>query len=205
VRDVFTPIHARQLSGLVAECRALFNRPGAPFFWVNLAGFGKAGARDWTGLRDQQNKALATPGTGQAVAYDLGDETDIHPKNKQEVGRRLSLLSLNRAYGLKVEDSGPAPVEKNTDGDSIRIRFTGAGEGLRCDNPTGQGLFELAASDGIFFPATSLQVGRDTVIIKSDAVAAPVHVRYAWQNLPQGALANSAGLPAAPFAITASQ
>jgi sialate O-acetylesterase len=209
VADVFAPIHARQLSGLVAECRRLFNRPDAPFFWVNLAGFAKAGKRDWTGVRHQQNLALATPGTAQAVAYDIGDETDIHPKNKQEAGRRLALLALRRVYGFDIEDTGPVPVEAvaiagtGAGAGAIRLRFDHAGAGLRCNNPTGEGLFELASAAGEFFPAVSLQVGRDTVVVQSAAVAAPVRVRYAWQNLPKGALANSEGLPAAPFLIKA--
>ncbi|MDR0352139.1 MAG: sialate O-acetylesterase [Opitutaceae bacterium] len=202
VADVFAPIYARQLSGLVAECRQLFNRPGAPFFWVNLAGFGKAGNRDWTGVRHQQNLALATPGTAQAVAYDIGDETDIHPKNKQETGRRLALLALRRVYDFDIEDTGPVPVQAVAAGQhTLRLRFNHAGDGLRCDNPTGEGLFELASAEGEFFPATSLQIGRDTVVVRSAAVPAPARVRYAWQNLPKGALANSEGLPAAPFLI----
>ncbi len=202
VADVFAPIYARQLSGLVTECRQLFDRPGAPFFWVSLAGFGNAGKRDWTGVRDQQNRALATPGTAQAVAYDIGDETDIHPKNKQETGRRLALLALRRVYGFDIEDTGPVPVEAVAVGkDAIRLRFSHAGAGLRCGNPTGEGLFELAADDGEFVPAVSLKIERDTVLVRSAAVAVPARVRYAWQNLPKGALTNSDGLPAAPFLI----
>jgi len=132
-----------------------------------------------------------------ALAIDLGQANELHPKNKQDVGRRLALIALNKTYGMQdVKYSGPVYDKSTVDGGKIKITFTeGSGLNFKTTPATG---FEIAGEDQVFHPATAILDG-DTVVVSSPEVKNPVAVRYAWANAPQASLYNSAGLPAVPF------
>lgn len=198
---------------LIAGWRAAFNQPDMPFYWVQLAGWGANGDADGTGfawLRDAQDRTLSVPGTGQAVAIDVGDRDNIHPGRKQEVGNRLARLALHRTYGRReVADSGPVfaglELKANDNPALIRVRFTQVAGGLvnrNDDDPAAVYGFEVAGEDKIFRHAIARvdDAAKGSVLVTApDGIAAPVHVRYAWRNYPQCTLANAEGLPAAPF------
>ena len=186
---------ARQLA-LVRELRDRFERSEMPFLFVQLAGYGSSPSWPW--MREAQTRVLSEPFTGMATAIDVGERHDIHPRNKQEVGRRLALVARARVYGVHgLEDSGPVFVRVAFDGPRARVFFSHA-HGLRSRNPAGLRGFTLAGSDGTHHAARAV-VERDAVVVTSDAVSEPRAVRYAWEDFPEADLENSAGLPAFPF------
>ncbi|WP_404424174.1 sialate O-acetylesterase [Nibricoccus sp. IMCC34717] len=187
------------LRELITSWRADFRAPEAPFYVVQLANFDGENplATDWALLRDQQASILDLPATGLAVTIDIGERKDIHPKNKQEVGRRLALIARAQVYGQSVDYLGPAFDGAAREGAAMRIRFKNTAGALTArDKPlTG---FEIAGADKVFYPATA-SIRRDTVLVSSPKVAEPVAVRYAWRNSPEANLYSGAGLPAVPF------
>jgi sialate O-acetylesterase len=131
-----------------------------------------------------------------AVAVDIGDSYDIHPKNKQEVGRRLALAAEAIAYGRNVVYSGPLYESMAAEGNKIRLRFKHVDSGLKAKEPL-EG-FEIAGEDRKFHPAEASIEGK-TVVVRSSEVSLPVAVRYAWADNPKCSLSNQEGLPASPF------
>jgi sialate O-acetylesterase len=186
---------------LITTWREQFGQGDIPFYWVSLANF-KNEADDPTGrnyafLREAQARALALPNTGQALAIDLGNPDDIHPTNKQAVGRRLALLARNRTYGLTTDDTGPTFAKAVRQGATLRITFDHVATGLIAYEKLPQAL-ELAGADHVWRPAAG-RIENNTLIVFSPLVPEPVAVRYAWSNSPAANLYNGAGLPAAPF------
>lgn len=192
---------------LIAGWREVFQQPDLPFFWVQLAAYapnGDASGNAFAWLRDAQDRTLSVPGTGQALAIDIGDRDDIHPANKQDVGLRLARLALHRVYGqADVVDSGPVLSKAEFSAGEIRLHFSGIAGGLKNTNAAGDLLgFEVAGSDKNFLPAKARidNAAEGLVVVETPAsVAAPVFVRYAFRNFPANSLANGEGLPAAPF------
>ncbi|MGL6076087.1 MAG: sialate O-acetylesterase [Fimbriiglobus sp.] len=172
-----------------------------PFFMVQLAPFGngKWDNVQYAELRDAQyatTKKLKN--VGIAVITDVGHETDIHPQGKQPVGERLALAARNMVYGEKVEYQGPEYKSHKVEGDKVVVSFNHA-NGLMAKGDEVAG-FMLAGEDGKFFPATAKIEGMN-VVLTSDKVTKPVHVRFGWMNFakPTLNLFNKAGLPAYPF------
>lgn len=189
-------------STMIKAWRVHFGQDDFPFYWVNLANYGvptdnNERGRTYAFLREAQTKTLALPNTGQALAIDIGDPKNIHPTNKQEVGRRLALLARNRIYGLSGDDMGPVFASATREGAALRVRFTHASGGLVAHDRPVQAL-EIAGSNRVFYPAEG-RIDRDTLIVAASAVREPVAVRYAWTNAPEANLYNGAGLPATPF------
>ncbi|MEY4939475.1 MAG: hypothetical protein RIQ93_1210 [Verrucomicrobiota bacterium] len=186
-------------SAMITGWRAAFEQGELPFFWVNLAGFQAPdpSGRNYAFLREAQTQTLALPNTAQAVAIDLGEAKDIHPKNKQDVGRRLALLAKRRLYGIPCDDTGPTYASMTREGSAVRVRFNFASGGLVAHNSP-PGALELAGSDKVFHPARG-RIDRTTLVVSSPAVPEPVAVRYAWQNFPLANLYSGAGLPVVPF------
>lgn len=185
---------------LITSWRQHLGQGDVPFFWVNLAAFDPP--EDSTGtsyalLREAQTQALALPNTGQAIAIDIGDPFDIHPTNKQEVGRRLALLARNRVYGISGDDTGPTFAGAAREGQALRVRFAHADTGLVAHEKPVQSL-EIAGEDRVFHPAVG-RIEKGTLVVSALAVPNPVAVRYAWRNAPEANLYNGAGLPAVPF------
>ena len=189
--------YGERVRAMIRDWRNLWNEGDFPFYYVQLASFGTPA--DWADLREQQDMALLEPNTGRALAIDIGNPTDIHPTNKQEVARRLALVALSNAYGLKgFETSGPVFDKMQIDGSAVRVSFTHAGSLYTAGNaPTVLG-FELAGEDGVYHPATGV-IEKDIVLVTSTEVSEPKNVRYAWKSAPEVNLVNGEGLPAAPF------
>jgi sialate O-acetylesterase len=188
---------------LIGDWRELWNNPELPFYFVQLAAY-KAPSREpaaggqFARMREAQAKALAIPHTGMAVAIDIGDEKDIHPRNKLDVGKRLARQALVNTYGKPGTPSGPTFREASLRGDSIRVTFGHINGGLVArGGPLKR--FAIAGADGSFVQAEAVIEG-DSVVVSSPSVAHPAYVRYAWADNPEGAnLYNADGLPAAPF------
>jgi sialate O-acetylesterase len=179
---------------MIRQWREDFKQGDIPFYYVQLAAFDNNAP--WAFQREAQQCALNLAATGEAVAIDIGEAKNIHPKNKQDVGRRLALNALAGAYGRDVEYSGPRFAGVANENGKLRIRLTHAA-GLRAK---GSGLpgFEIAGADRKFTPARAVIEG-ETVVVYSDAIKNPVAVRYAWASYPEATLYNASGLPASPF------
>ena len=176
-----------------------------PFLWVQLPNFGTPDAEPsanaaWATQRESMDAALSLPKTGRAVAIDVGDAGNIHPRNKQDVGARLALVARKVAYGENVLASGPTYHSHSVRGDTIIVAFNNLGSGLASRMTGGRvGGFSIAGADRKFAWAQAQIVG-NTVHVWSDSVRNPVAVRYAWANNPDRvSLYNREQLPAAPF------
>ena len=190
-------LYHKQLTQLVTSWRTLWNDE-VPFAWVQLPNYTAPG-EGWPRVRESMLKTLALPKTGMAITIDLGDAKDIHPKNKQDVGKRLSYWALGTVYGKNVPAiSGPLPTGSTINGNAITVSFKHANGGLK--SITGGPLtgFQIAAADQQWKTAEAKIVG-ETVVVSSAEMAQPVAVRYAWKDWPDYSLANGAGLPASPF------
>jgi len=185
---------------MIRQWRADFGQGDFPFYFVQLANFARGGAdkthMQWAFLREAQTLALQLPQTGMAVTIDIGDPLNVHPKNKQEVGRRLALLYRAQVRGENVEYSGPVFAGIKTHGGAVEIALTHAAGLTAGGHPLTA--FEIAGADQVFRPATA-EISGETVKLSSPDVPAPVAVRYAWRNAPDACLFNGAGLPASPF------
>ncbi len=190
---------------MIEDWRAKWGQGDFPFLFVQLANF-MAPAEEpkpsaWAELREAQDMTLSLPNTAMASAIDIGEPDDIHPRNKQEVGRRLALAAKNRVYGMDVVPTGPRFESVEFRDGAAYVRFDHVGEGLKVKNKYGylQG-FTLAGADQTFHWAKAELLDNHTVRVFSDAVQSPVAVRYAWADNPNLAnLYNSEGLPANPF------
>lgn len=171
-----------------------------PFLFVQLAGFHQPQTQPseegWALIREAQAMALSLPNTGMAVAIDVGEANDIHPKNKQEVGRRLALLALANQYGQPIAFSGPQYIGMSVEPGALRLKFAHA-QGLKAKDGALKG-FAIAGQDGQFVWAEA-KIEGETILLSSAKVLAPVAARYSWADNPLGNLVNAADLPAAPF------
>jgi sialate O-acetylesterase len=190
---------------LIQDWRNHFKQGDVPFYFVQLASFNAAKRTSetgstWAELREAQTMALKLPNTGMAVTTDIGDATDIHPRNKQDVGKRLAALALKRSYNQAGVDSGPMFSSMKVEGNRIRIQFSETGSGLVAKDKYGyvRG-FEIAGHNQKFHYAQAFIEGNE-VIVLAESVSAPVAVRYAWADNPEDAnLFNREGFPASPF------
>lgn len=175
-----------------------------PFLFVQLAGFmdDKKEPADykWAALREAQQMTLKLPKTGMAVAIDIGEKNDIHPKNKQDVGKRLALAAEKVVYGnYEVVYSGPTFKSFSVEDGKIKIQFENTGSGLLLKDKYGYARgFSIAGNDKIFKWAKGFQEG-DSIILCNDEIQNPIAIRYDWGNSPDGNLYNKEGLPAVPF------
>ena len=194
--DTRAPLYVHQLSALVTDWRARWGEE-LPFAWVQLPNFSRPG-EGWPLMRESMLKTLSLPKTGMAVTIDIGEAKDIHPKNKQEVGRRLSLWALGNVYGRKVAAaSGPLPAGHEIKGAEVVVTLTHA-EGLKTRDGAPVKGFQLAGTDKQWKPAAARIDGAKLVVTSAEVVA-PVALRYAWLDFPETNLVNSADLPASPF------
>ena len=195
-------IYADLQRTLIGDWRRQWNNPDMPFYFVQLAAHKappvEPGGGQIAGMREAQAASLDVPNTGMAVTIDIGDEKDVHPRNKLDVGKRLARLALTGTYGQAGVPSGPVFRSSSVENGQVRIRFDNVAGGLKAaSGPLKQ--FAIAGSD-LKFVWAEASIEGDSVLVSSPAIAAPVHVRYAWADNPAGAnLYNSEDLPAAPF------
>lgn len=198
--------HAHQyrklLPALIEDWRSRFQRDDLAFHIVSLANYEKAhdSPRDhpWAELREAQAMtAKNVPHCGLAVAIDIGDPADIHPKNKRDVGNRLALSALANAYGKSIVGSGPWFHSIAAGDGRIHIHFNHTDGGLQLKGPTTRS-FAIAGNDRKFVWAQAA-IDDDSIVVSSPSVPHPVAVRYAWDANPEACLYNGAGLPAVPF------
>lgn len=174
-----------------------------PFLFVQLANFMHDEAQpanyDWAELREAQTKALQLPNTGMALAIDIGNPDDIHPRNKQDVGKRLALSALKVAYNKNVVFSGPKYQSMEIKGNKVVVTFSNLGSGLEVKDSYGyvKG-FAIAGKDEKFVWAKGHQEG-NTIVLYNDDVKEPIAIRYDWSNNPDGNIYNKEGLPLVPF------
>lgn len=176
-----------------------------PFYYVQIApwkpkGQGGYAEGELPALWEAQVAALKIPGTGMVVTTDLVDDiTDIHPRNKLDVGNRLALWALAKTYGKKdVVYSGPLYKSMMVEGDKIRVHFAHVGGGLVSRDGQPLREFEIAGEDDKFVPAEAVIDG-NTVVVRSPSVKHPTQVRFGWQTAANPNLMNKEGLPASPF------
>ncbi|HON93422.1 MAG TPA: sialate O-acetylesterase [Sedimentisphaerales bacterium] len=173
-----------------------------PFLFVQLANFmavkDTPGESAWAELREAQMMTLDIPNTGMAVIIDIGEAKDIHPKNKQDVGKRLALWALANTYDKDVVYSGPLYKSMEKNGDKILLHFDHCDGGLVAKGGEPLKGFAIAGEDRKFVWANATIEG-NTVVVTSSEVANPLAVRYAWADNPVCNLYNKAGLPASPF------
>ncbi|GAB2787204.1 sialate O-acetylesterase [Rhabdobacter roseus] len=196
--------YADLLTTLIADWRQHWQRSDLPFIGVQLANYlepqPEPSESTWAELRQAQRAALSAPNTGLAVAIDLGEWNDIHPLNKQDVGRRLALQARRLAYGdRQVVASGPLYASVQRRGNKLTVAFSEVGGGLRAVDGQALRYFAVAGKDKKFVWA-SAEIKGPRVVVWSDQVPDPYYVRYAWADNPAGAnLYNREQLPASPF------
>jgi sialate O-acetylesterase len=168
-----------------------------PFYYAQIAPYKYGRPYEGAEVREAQRKVLTVPNTGMVVLSDIGDTTNIHPKNKQDAALRFANLALNRYYKvIKTEDSGPLYKDMTIDLNKAIISFDHAeglyikGNKLNC--------FEVAGQDKVFYPAVA-KIKDNQVIVQSDKVKVPMVVRFAWSNTATPNLFNGANLPASCF------
>lgn len=195
-------VYHELFSTMIGDWRTRWGQGDFPFLFVQLANYmarlDEPSDPDWARLRDAQTKTLALNNTGMAVAIDIGNEVDIHPRNKQDVGKRLWLAADKVAFGEDVVYSGPVYESHQRKDAGVIVTFKEVGSGLKAAGPEITG-FAIAGNDKKFYWAEGEIVGKNRIMLKSDKVGEPVHVRYAWANNPACNLYNEEGLPAVPF------
>ena len=209
-------IYYPKMQALIGGWRTVWNQGEFPFYYVQLANFqpatdNPAGGDGWAGVRMAQFKALQIPHTGMALAIDVGDAKDIHPRNKEDIGNRLALWALKNDYGQKeLVCSGPLYKGITIEDNKVRISFDSIGRGLMVGKKQGHGpatedlegklrRFAIAGADKHWVWADAVIDGA-TVVVSSPVVLRPVAVRYAYSMNPDGCnLYNLEGLPASPF------
>jgi len=190
---------------MIKDWRQKWNSGDFSFLFVQLANYMEPPQApqqsSWAGLREAQTMTLSVPNTGMAVIIDIGEAKDIHPRNKDEVGYRLALAALSKAYGKDLVYSGPVYKNMKIEADRVTLEFDHIGSGLTAKDKYGYlKSFAVAGSDKKFVWAKAYLTPDNKVIVTCETVKNPVAVRYAWADNPDDAnLYNKEGLPASPF------
>lgn len=190
---------------MITDWRNHWKQGDFPFYYVQLASFNDNGGNskrgsEWAELREAQTLALSVPNTGMAVTTDIGDPKDIHPRNKQDVGKRLAAIALSKTYGKNRIHSGPIYRSMSVEGNRAIVTFTNTAKGLTANDKYGylKG-FEIAGADQKFHYAKAFIDG-DHVVVYADSVQTPAAVRFGWaDDASDNNLFNIEGLPALPF------
>jgi len=196
-------LYHEKMKALINGWRSVWEQGDFPFYFVQLAPF-NYGGRDASPfflpqIWEAQTATLTLPNTGMAVTNDIGNLRDIHPRNKQEVGRRLALWALAKTYGrADVVHSGPVYKSMRIEVGTIRLSFDAIGGGLMSRDEKPLTWFEIAGEDKQFVEAEAIIDG-DTVVVSSNTVASPVAVRFGWHQSAEPNFVNREGLPASAF------
>lgn len=209
---------------MISEWRRLWGQGNFPFYYCQLANFmakqTQPAESDWAELREAQSMALSLPNTGQAVLIDIGEEQDIHPRNKRDAGERLAQIALVQTYNQRnMVFSGPVYDSAVFNGDKVIVKFKYADGGLIArplpsnyqpksssetipllrNSPDSEVEGFAICSEDKQWKWANAKIEKDTVVVSSPDVPRPIAVRYAWANNPTCNLHNQAGLPACPF------
>ncbi len=197
------PGYQEALTLMIKDWRAMWGQGDFPFIIQQLVNYNPAATDPnvcggWPLLREAQSRvAERVPNVGISVAIELGNAVNGHPKNKQELGRRLALVALDKSYAQPCESSGPRYASLTIEDGSMRVSFTHA-KGMYAKGGPLKG-FAVASADKKFAWAEA-RIEGETVMLSCAGVQHPVAVRYAWADNPEGCnLFNAAGLPAHPF------
>ena len=187
------------MTQLIGGWRADWGQDDLPFLIMQLVNF-SGGGESWPELRSAQQRIVETvPHTGLAVGIDIGDPKNIHPANKQEVGRRLALIALKQVYGKDVVAEGPTVKAAAFTAGKVTLSFDAGGRDQQLVFRQGPDSgFEVAGGGGVFTPV-SVELKSNTWVVAAASIPEPRAIRYAWTDNPSATLLNTAGLPAAPF------
>lgn len=197
--------YQRIFPNLITDWRNHWNQGNFSFLFVQLANYMKPtelpSESTWAELREAQTMALELPNTGMASTIDIGNADDIHPRNKQDVGKRLALNALKVAYGQNVVNSGPMFQSVEFKDGKAYITFKEVGSGLAVKDKYGYvKAFTMAGADRKFYWAKARIINKNTVEVSSGYVPNPVAVRFGWADNPDDLnLYNLEELPAVPF------
>ena len=188
-----------KMKALISGWRDVFNNDDLSFYFVQIAPYRYNKGEALPDIWEAQTATLNVPGTGMAVITDVGNVQDIHPRNKQDVGKRLALWALAKDYGKKdVTFSGPLYKSMAVEGNKIRVTFNNTGSGLVSRDGNELSNFTISGPDNKFLPAKAVIDGQD-VVVSADAISSPKNVRFGWNELVNPNLSNKEGLPASPF------
>lgn len=191
-------LYAEKMKALIHGWRKLWNDEAMPFYFVQIAPFTYRNT-NLPFLWEAQLAASKIPGVGMAATMDIANIKDIHPKNKQEVGRRLALIALSRTYGRDgLVISGPFYKSMKAEGAKVRIVFDGVAGGLKSRDGKDLTHFTVAGADKKFVPAKAVIEGNE-VVVSAEGVSEIAAVRFGWAETAEPNLANKEGLPAYPF------
>lgn len=208
VPDIYLDLQERMIKGY----RTAWQEEKLPFYYVQLPNFAidlydsdadETGC-GWPSVRELQRQALKIPDTGMVVSMDLGEDNDLHPLNKKDLGFRLALLAAAGVYGQDVEYTGPVPetIDWKEEENLIVITCSHTGEGMYTQSQRKEKRitdFEVAGEDGRFYPALA-QIHKDRILVSCKEVVKPEQIRFCFKNTADGALIyNGAGLPMSPF------
>lgn len=189
--------YARLFPAMITDWRKKWKQD-FPFYFVQLANFMQRvevqPESAWAALREAQAEALHLNNTGMAVTIEIGEAQDIHPKNKQDVAKRLAANALAKTYNKNVRASGPAYQTYQVEGNSLTLYFDREVQ-VKGNTPKG---FIVAGPDGVYYPATAVVKGKE-IVLQSSKVDLPLSARYGWADNPECNLYGAEGLPVAPF------
>jgi sialate O-acetylesterase len=189
-------LYPRVLSTMIGDWRDRFQNEKLPFFLVQLPAFVDT---KFVWIREAEAQvARDVPGVHVAVTYDTTDGFDLHPKQKREIGRRLSLLARKAVYNENLQATGPFLKSAEFEGSNVRLTFATDGQGLTTSSPVRVTGFEVAGKEGAFRFADA-RIEGDHVLLHCEAVPEPKYVRYAWSGIPDANLTGKQGLPVSPF------
>lgn len=191
------PYYRHLFSSMIEGWRNEWQQGDFPFLFVQIAPYNYKGHKGCPLVREAQLQTLSVPNTGMVVTMDIATIDDIHPRNKQDVGKRLGLAARAIAYGEDIAFSGPIYKSMEVKGDKVVLSFDHTNGGLvAVDGPLNS--FEIAGESGEYVPATA-EIEGDTVVVHSDEVKQPTEVRFAWKDTALPNLFNGEKLPASPF------
>jgi len=195
-------LYGMQLAMMIGNWRRVWDQGDFPFEWVQLPNFRDPQKQPsepsgWVTIQEEMFKTLKVPNTGMAVTIDIGEAGNIHPKNKQDVGKRLAIWALADTYGKDIVRCGPLYKSMSKQGDKIVVDFDHVGDGLAAKGDKLKG-FAIAGADKQFVWAEA-RIDGAAVVVSSSEVKDPAAVRYGWSSNPDCNLYNKADLPASPF------
>ena len=191
-------LYRDKMEALIRGWRAKWQKDDLASYFVQLAPFDyKNEPEALPEIWEAQVATLDLPGTGMAVINDIGNTADIHPRNKDDVGKRLALLALNKKYGIDVKCESPLFDHFAVEGNAMRVFFKHA-ESLQTRDGAAPTWFAIAGPDGVYRDATAVIDGA-TVVLTAEGVSEPVAVHFAWNHIAEPNLMNEAGLPASAF------